>query len=319
MPMDCILMGSRWMTCKEAATAYEVCHRHCSFHSHILQTHQHTRAIHSTHSLSILAFARTHPRAFTACTLRHNTPRGHFPPPSLSHSPDHLARSSSPNSTRKVKKLICAAPGVKEESEWEDSYEGIAGGIVTVRSELGEPIHNVACRGLKTWRQFDKKYFLQPRDKRAALIAADKDWIISQLNANYQKPYFGRKADGSVCDLPDMTYAEVLRRLVQLMYVTEPKGEWPEEDLQKYRFKRPRWIDVTYESRTFKVRKKSHVHLLNAMQFICARMLECFARAITGASWLLPLLPPRLFSPSFLRDVLDFFLSLVFMLMRARR
>jgi enoyl reductase-like protein len=218
-----------------------------------------------------------------------------------------------------VKKLICAAPGVKEESEWEDSYEGIAGGIVTVRSELGEPIHNVACRGLKTWRQFDKKYFLQPRDKRAALIAADKDWIISQLNANYQKPYFGRKADGSVCDLPDMTYAEVLRRLVQLMYVTEPKGEWPEEDLQKYRFKRPRWIDVTYESRTFKVRKKSHVHLPNAMQFICARMLEYFARAITGASCLLPLLPTRLFSSSFLRDVLVSFLLLVFMLMRARR
>lgn len=57
----------------------------------------------------------------------------------------------------------------------------------------------------------------------------------------------------SVCDLQDMTYGEVLRRMVQLMYVEEPKGGWPEEDTHKYRFTRPRWIDVTYESRTFKI------------------------------------------------------------------
>ena len=100
-----------------------------------------------------------------------------------------------------IKKLICAAPGVSKESEWEVSYEGNAGGIVTVRSELGEPIHNVACRGLTTWRLFDQKYFLQPREKRSALILADKKWIIQQLNDNYQKPYFGRKTDGSVCDI----------------------------------------------------------------------------------------------------------------------
>jgi fatty acid synthase subunit beta len=175
MPTDCILMGSRWMTCKEAATAHE------------------------------------------------------------------------------VKKQIVAASGVKNELDWETSYEGVAGGIVTVRSELGEPIHNVACRGLETWRAFDQKYFLQPRDKRKALIVADKDWIISQLNANYQKPYFCRKADKTVCDLADMTYAEVLRRMLQLFYVLEPKGGMVEEDPQKDRFVRPRWIDVTYQSRLFKV------------------------------------------------------------------
>jgi enoyl reductase-like protein len=88
---------------------------------------------------------------------------------------------------------------------------------------------------------------------RAGTFQADKDWIIEQLNANYQKPYFGRKADGTVCDLPDMTYAEQIERMLQLMYVTEPKGEWPDSDPQKGRFERPRWIDVTYESRLFKV------------------------------------------------------------------
>ena len=46
------------------------------------------------------------------------------------------------------------------------------------------------------------------------------------------------------------------------MYVTEPKGEWPDEDPQKHRFQRPRWVDVTYESRTFKVacRVESRFH-----------------------------------------------------------
>ena len=36
-----------------------------------------------------------------------------------------------------------AASGVENESEWEVSYTGNAGGILTVTSELGEPIHNV--------------------------------------------------------------------------------------------------------------------------------------------------------------------------------
>ena len=35
-----------------------------------------------------------------------------------------------------VKHLICAQPGIADELEWETSYTGTAGGILTVQSEL---------------------------------------------------------------------------------------------------------------------------------------------------------------------------------------
>jgi enoyl reductase-like protein len=44
-----------------------------------------------------------------------------------------------------VKDLICKTAGV-EDKDWESSYTGNAGGVLTVQSELGEPIHKVrAC------------------------------------------------------------------------------------------------------------------------------------------------------------------------------
>ena len=39
-----------------------------------------------------------------------------------------------------VKQLIVATPGVQNEKEWEQSLTTSAGGVVTVQSELGEPI-----------------------------------------------------------------------------------------------------------------------------------------------------------------------------------
>ncbi|KAJ2844721.1 fatty acid synthase alpha subunit Lsd1, partial [Coemansia brasiliensis] len=59
----------------------------------------------------------------------------------------------------------------------------------------------------------------QPRDKREALLLARKDEIISRLNRDYMRPWFGKKADGQVVDLEDMTYTEVIARAVELMYV----------------------------------------------------------------------------------------------------
>ena len=38
----------------------------------------------------------------------------------------------------------------------EQTYDKPVGGIMTVTSELGEPIHKVATRGVKLWGEFDK-------------------------------------------------------------------------------------------------------------------------------------------------------------------
>ena len=46
-------------------------------------------------------------------------------------------------------------PGLEQEHEWEASYSGAAGGILTVKSELGEPIHKVANRATQLWRELD--------------------------------------------------------------------------------------------------------------------------------------------------------------------
>ncbi|KAM3582650.1 fatty acid synthase alpha subunit Lsd1 [Umbelopsis sp. WA50703] len=127
-----------------------------------------------------------------------------------------------------VKQAIVDAAGVGD-SDWEKTYSGPAGGVITVRSELGEPIHKIATRGVRLWKEFDETIFNLPKDKRLSVIQNKKDYIIKRLNADFQKVWFGKKADGSVADLQDMTYSEVVNRLVDLVYVKHES----------------RWIDYT--------------------------------------------------------------------------
>lgn len=136
---------------------------------------------------------------------------------------------------RAVKELIVQAAGVENESEWEKTYRGAVGGVITVQSELGEPIHKIATRGVLFWKELDEQVFALPRgEKRSEAVAKRKDWIIHKLNADYQKPYFGRKSDGHVAELHEMTYKEVAERMVELMYIR----------LQN------RWLDVSLRNLT---------------------------------------------------------------------
>ncbi|KIR78245.1 fatty acid synthase subunit beta, fungi type [Cryptococcus gattii EJB2] len=128
-----------------------------------------------------------------------------------------------------VKQLIVDAPGV-DDAQWEGTYDKPTGGILTVRSELGEPIHKIATRGVKLWREFDDTVFAQPREKRAAWLENKRDYVIDRLNKDFNKPWFGEKSDGTVvADIGKMTYEEITKRMVRLMYVV----------------KQDRWIDVS--------------------------------------------------------------------------
>ncbi len=128
-----------------------------------------------------------------------------------------------------VKQLIVDAPGV-DDGKWEGCYDKPTGGILTVRSELGEPIHKVATRAVKLWREFDDTVFALPRDKRAAWLEGKKDYVIGRLNKDFNKPWFGAKADGTVVsEIAEMTYFEITKRMVDLMYVR----------------KQSRWVDVS--------------------------------------------------------------------------
>lgn len=115
-----------------------------------------------------------------------------------------------------VKRLLVETPGVQREEDWELSYQGDAGGVVTVTSELGEPIHKVrahpsptptlfpcllttplplarpspqvATRATLLWREMDMRFFsIRDQAERAAAIARHRDWIIERLNADFQK------------------------------------------------------------------------------------------------------------------------------------
>ncbi|KAA0166660.1 hypothetical protein FNF28_03034 [Cafeteria roenbergensis] len=155
-----------------------------------------------------------------------------------------------------VKQLLVDTPGVPadRERDWESSYEADAGGVITVKSELGEPIHKVANRGIRLWRRLDAEFFSLPQAERGVAIAKRRAWVIDQLNANFQKVFFGRKATGEVCGLEEMTYGEVMRRFVDLTFVTRDREhsdpEFHHEDFQgDGADKSGRWLDTTFRSR----------------------------------------------------------------------
>ncbi|KAI9348018.1 fatty acid synthase [Obelidium mucronatum] len=129
--------------------------------------------------------------------------------------------------SRAVKELIVAAPGIpmSDEATWEKTYKGPTGGIVTVKSELGEPIHKIANKGVMFWKEMDETILSLPREKRVAALNAKKDYIIKKLNSDFQKPWFGKKASGVPCDLHEMTYKEVAERIVELLYIKKA-GRW---------------------------------------------------------------------------------------------
>ncbi|KAI9832727.1 MAG: beta subunit of fatty acid synthetase [Phylliscum demangeonii] len=137
------------------------------------------------------------------------------------------------HTSKNAKKAIAEAEGL-EDHEWEKTYKGPAGGVITVRSEMGEPIHKLATRGVKFWAEMDRKIFSLDKAKRVPELRQQRDYIIKKLNDDFQKVWFGRNSTGQPVDLEDMTYGEVLRRMVDLMFVKHES----------------RWIDKTLEQLT---------------------------------------------------------------------
>lgn len=130
-----------------------------------------------------------------------------------------------------AKKAIVDAPGV-DDADWEKTYKGPAGGVITVRSEMGEPIHKLATRGVLFWSEMDKKIFSLDKAKRIPELKKNREYIIKKLNDDFQKVWFGRNSKGESVDLEDMTYGEVVRRMVDLMFIKHQK-RWIDKSLAK--------------------------------------------------------------------------------------
>lgn len=131
-----------------------------------------------------------------------------------------------------AKKLIVDCVGVPD-NQWEQTYKKPTGGIITVRSEMGEPIHKIATRGVLFWKEMDDTIFTLPKNKLQAALDAKRDYIIEKLNSVSQKPWFAT-VNGEARDLTSMTYEEVAKRLVELMYIRKTNS----------------WIDITLRNFT---------------------------------------------------------------------
>ncbi|GMM50358.1 tetrafunctional fatty acid synthase subunit [Starmerella bacillaris] len=131
-----------------------------------------------------------------------------------------------------AKKAIVAAAGVPD-SKWEETYKARGGGgVITVTSEMGEQIHKLTTRGVMLWKELDTTIFSIPRGpKRVAALQARKEKLAKRLNADFQKPWFPTLEDGKVVDLEDMTYAQILRRLIRTMYVSS-EDRWIDNSLR---------------------------------------------------------------------------------------
>ncbi|KAI1209920.1 beta subunit of fatty acid synthase [Annulohypoxylon truncatum] len=135
------------------------------------------------------------------------------------------------HTSKAAKQAIIDAPGL-DDDEWEQTYKGAAGGVITVRSEMGEPIHKLATRGVRFWAEMDNKIFSLPKEKRVAELKKHRDYIIKKLNDDFQKVWFGRNKAGQTVDLEDMTYGEVVRRMVDLLYVKH-ESRWIDPSFAK--------------------------------------------------------------------------------------
>ena len=133
--------------------------------------------------------------------------------------------------SKNAKRAIAEAEGV-DDSEWEKTYKGPTGGVITVRSEMGEPIHKLATRGVKFWAEMDQKIFSLDKAKRVPELRKQREYIIKKLNDDFQKVWFGRNRAGESVDLEDMTYGEVLQRMVDLMYVKH-ESRWIDGSLAR--------------------------------------------------------------------------------------
>ncbi|PLN85638.1 beta subunit of fatty acid synthase [Aspergillus taichungensis] len=145
-----------------------------------------------------------------------------------------------------VKAIITKTLGVPDQV-WEKTYTCPAGGVITVRSEMGEPIHKVATRGVLLWAELDKTVFKLPAKDRVTYLRQHRQRIINRLNADFAKPWFGRNSSGDVVSLEEMSYLEVLTRCIDLMYIAGQN----------------RWIDESYADFVFRFATRTLGRLRN--------------------------------------------------------
>jgi fatty acid synthase subunit beta len=140
--------------------------------------------------------------------------------------------SREAHTSPKVKELIVQTQGC-DNFQWHKSYDEAVGGVVTVSSEMGQPIHKIANRAVLLWKDLDDRIFsIKNPEKRLRALQSSRQEIIKRINSDYAKPWFAVDSSGESVEIEDLTYFECLHRLVNLMYVRSQK-RWIDESYRK--------------------------------------------------------------------------------------
>lgn len=135
-----------------------------------------------------------------------------------------------------TKQAIIKARGLTNE-QWESTYKGHSSesDIITVTSEMGEPMHMLATRGAKFWSEMDERVFSKPPAQQLRFLRENRDYVIQRLNQDFQKVWFGLDDTGKSVDLQRMTYGQVVSRLVNLLsYEEDGKLRWIDASYRRF-------------------------------------------------------------------------------------
>ncbi|KAJ2452874.1 fatty acid synthase alpha subunit Lsd1 [Coemansia sp. RSA 2336] len=116
--------------------------------------------------------------------------------------------------------------------------------VISVLDHNRRHLHVVSNRAARMCKDLGD-ILAQPADKQPKLLQARKAEIIDRLNMDFMRPWFGKKADGQAADLEDMTYMEIIDRLVSLMYIARQR----------------RWIHPSYRNFVAKFAERAAMRL----------------------------------------------------------
>ncbi len=181
-----------------------------------------------------------------------------------------------------VKQLLVDTPGCGDD-KWQDTYGKGAGGTITCNSELGESISYVHNRAAALWRQLDDQLFSLPREKQRVWLSEKKSWLIERLNKDFQKPWFPAKLDGSaLMNVADMTYEEVTRRMLQLLFVSH-QSRWIDPSLKKLFGDWCRRVEERFAGIETAGKKESLLQSYSVLDKQPASFVDTFFAEYTGA------------------------------------
>ncbi|KAL4789031.1 acyl transferase domain-containing protein [Aspergillus venezuelensis] len=132
-----------------------------------------------------------------------------------------------------AKQLIVNSTGISDSPSgaWACSDHEEVGGVISVVSEMGQPMHVLATRAMRLWHEFDRRFFSINNSKQLELaLHQHRQEIVTRLNADYARPWFAMRGNGEPTELADLSYRQVLYRLCELMFVRHQS----------------RWLDASY-------------------------------------------------------------------------